>query len=794
MAVMVTAILGEMMSERITDLIGKRMIFIDGAMGTEILAHGLSTEKAELLNITNPDIISKIHNSYILAGADIITTNTFGANRCNYPEKDFNLHKVIASGVEIAKKCAKGKYVAYSCGPLGELLKPFGKLSCEQAYDIFCEQAKIVDSLSGVDLVIIETMTELLELKTAILAFKENTSLPIFASMSFDENGRTYTGVSLGSFALTVQGLGVDAIGLNCGTGPDIMRKNIKELINYTNIPVFASPNAGLPKFKNGKTVYDMSITDFTNEMKEIAKLGVSFLGGCCGTNAEFIKKTIDQTNNMKPVKHSNEVDAVCSYGSIVRFLPTVKIGERVNPTGRPMLKKALLENDIDFVASMCSVQQQQGADILDLNVGMSGIDEGSMLAEVVKGAQAVCDIPLQLDSSRSAAIENALRVVNGLPIINSVNGDKASMEKIFPLAKKYGAYVVALCLDENGVPESAEARINIAKKIITTANTYGIGKNKLLFDALTLAISVDSNNANITKNTTNKLSSELSVKTILGLSNVSFGLPAREKINGEFYRQLQEEKVTAVIIDPLLEPTSDVLALDALTGKDIDCKKYIEKNAGHVTQIEIKSDYSIKEIILNGLKSECKDAISKHVTQKNYLKIIETEIVEALNILGDKYERGIAFLPQLISGAECAKAMLADIKEKYMQGNEEIKAVVLLATVKGDVHDIGKNIVKAVLGNYGYKIIDLGRDVGSEVILENLKKYNAKIVGLSALMTTTLDSMEKITHDIKNLYTDVIVMVGGAVVTQSFCDKIGADIYCKDAQEAVKKLSKIVK
>ena len=776
------------MRKNISQRIREGRFYLDGGMGSSLIAMNYSTNGAELLNVSHPDVIQTIHKRYINNGSDIVYTNTFGANRLKLTNAD--LKTVIESAVENARKAAgEDKYVGYSCGPLGELLYPFGDLSFNDAYEYFKEQAEIVQN-TDVDVVVLETMTDLAELRAAILAFKENTTLPVWSSMSFEQNQRTYTGVGIKSFVLTAQGLGVDALGFNCGIGPDMMYDNAKEIVKYASVPVFVKPNAGMPYIKEGKTCYDMDAEAFSCHIAKIAELGISMLGGCCGTNEKYIEKTVKLTQNIPFKIFDNEVEGICSASKTVDFLPTVVIGERINPTGKPRLKQALVENDFDYIVSLASEQTEAGAQVLDINVGLGGIDEAAALEKAVVSVQAVSDLPLCVDTGRLSALERALRVTNGVALINSVNGEQKSMEGVFPLAKKYGAYVIGLCLDENGIPSTVEGRLEIAKRIILEAQKYGIKKEKLLFDALTMSISVDDNNANVTAETVRELN-KLGVKTVLGLSNVSFGLPNRSIINGTFYKMMMDDGLTAVIINPSLKPAENPFAKDALLGKDKGCKKYIENVAGIKEEAVSSAELTIYDAVLKGLKGESLALAKRDVNKDNFMSVIDGEVIRALNDLGQKYEEGKAFLPQLIAGAESAKAVLDEIKANYMSGVSAYKATMLLATVKGDVHDIGKNIVKAVLSNYGYKIIDLGKDVGFDKIEQNIKTHNPSVVGLSALMTTTLDNMADTVKQIKEKYPEIIVAVGGAVVTQSFADTIGADVYSKDAQEAVRKLSK---
>lgn len=775
------------------DFISRRIrcgrFYLDGGMGSTLISMGYSTNGAEKLNLSSPSAIKKIHDGYFAAGSDIVYTNTFGANRLKLPGE--NLRQIITAAVKTARLSAgDDRYVGYSCGPLGELLEPFGSMTFDEAYDCFREQAEIVANLD-VDCVVLETITDLKELKAAILAFREHTNLPVWASMSFESNKRTYTGVSIGGFVLTAQGLGVDALGVNCGMGPDMMYENALELTKYASVPVFVKPNAGMPYFKDRKTFYDVDADLFAEQMSKIADLGISMLGGCCGTTEEYIKKTKEATES-KPYRiFGNITDAVCSASKVVPLSPTLVIGERINPTGKPRLKQALTDGDFDYLVSLAVEQTEAGAQILDVNVGMGGIDEKECLVKAVDAVQAVSELPLCVDTSRKTALEEALRHAVGVVIINSVNGEEQSMADVFPLAKKYGAYVIGLCLDGDGVPETAEKRLEIARRILDGAEKYGVERDKILIDALTMAVSVNDNNAAITAETVRRLT-EMGVKTALGLSNVSFGLPNRNVINGEFLRQMIEMKLTAAIINPTLKPRADKYARKALAGQDKGCADYIANVGGIKTEETASKEVGVFDAVLKGLKGECGRLFKEKINKDNFMSVIDGDIIPALNELGRRYEEGKAFLPQLIAGAESAKVLLDEIKASYMTESSAAKAVMLIATVKGDVHDIGKNIVKAVLSNYGYKIIDLGKDVGFEKIKENIDKYKPSIVGLSALMTTTLDNMADIVKKIKAYDKNIVVAVGGAVVTQSFADSIGADVYSKDAQEAVRKLEAV--
>lgn len=776
---------------KISQKIRQGRFYLDGGMGSMLIAGGYSTNNAELMNVTHPHIIADIQKQYINAGSNIVYTNTFGAN-CKKLGTDADLVSIITQGVKISRQVAgEDNYVGYSCGPLGELLQPFGDLSFDEAYDCFKQQADIVKNLD-VDVVVIETITDLKELKAAVLAFKENTNLPVWTSMSFEQNKRTYTGTSIAGYILTMQGLGVDAIGINCGLGPDLMYQNALEMTKYANVPLFVKPNAGMPYFKEGKTCYDVDSKQFAIQMQKIASLGISIMGGCCGTTPDYIRQTVLATKDMPYTLFDNKFDGVCSASKTVEIKPTTVIGERINPTGKPRLKQALLEGDFDYIVSLAVEQTEQGADILDVNVGMGGIDETACLSKAIESIQAVSDLPLTIDTSRKSALEKALRYVVGVPVINSVNGEEQSMQNVFPLAKKYGAYVIGLCLDQNGVPQTVDERIQIAKRIVKTADEYGIAKDKLIIDALTMAVSVDKNNGVITADTIKRLHDEVGVKTVLGLSNVSFGLPNRGVINGTFYDMMAKQGLTSAIINPSLKKQCNEYAKNALLGLDEGCADYIANVGGIVEQQVESTQITIYDAVLKGLKGECLNLFKTCVNKDNFMSVIDNEVIRALNDLGQKYEQGKAFLPQLIAGAESAKTILDEIKANYMSQSQKSKATMLLATVKGDVHDIGKNIVKAVLSNYGYKIVDLGKDVGFDKIKLAIDEHNPQIVGLSALMTTTLDNMAEMTKQIKQYAPDITVVVGGAVVSQDFAHLIGADIYAKDAQDAVKKLGKI--
>ena len=773
----------------------KGRFYLDGAMGTSLVKLGLNTAHPEIFNIENREVIQKIHEKYFLAGSNAVCSNTFGCNRKKADLTKYSLRDYIAAAYDLGREVAEEHdgYVLYDCGPIGELLYPYGRMKFDEAYDIFAEQAEIVKDYPF-DGVLIETIADLQEMRAAILAFKEKTDLPVLASMTFEKGGRTFAGTSAECFAMTASALGVSALGLNCGTGPKEGKETVKTLLEFSSVPVFIKPNAGMPKYENGVTTYDVTAEEFALDMEEIARSGANILGGCCGTDENYIKETVLRTKTIPVKENKKAVDGVCSYSRSVIFdgKRTYVIGERVNPTGKPLLKQAIVDDNYDYILSMCVSQAEYGADMLDINLGMAGIDEEKKLIETISYVQGVADLPLVVDTAKKNALEKAVRVTNGVCVINSVSGEKEVMERVFPVAKKYGSYIVALCLDEEGIPDGVEKRMEIAKKIIAGAKEYGIGKERLLFDPLTMAVSVNSQNGVTVLTTLKRLRDELGVKTTLGLSNISFGLPNREKINGTFYKMIQDEKFCSAIINPSLKPVSDGAAKRLLLGQDENCAAYIAENSVAEKKEEVTPVRDIKYCILRGLAEESLAAVKKKATKENYNEVIDGDIIGGLNELGSKYEKGEAFLPQLIAGSEAAKTALDYIKATFMaDGKQKERATVVLATVKGDVHDIGKNIVKAVTGNYGYKIIDLGKDVRTEEIMQAIEAYRPDAVGLSALMTTTIDNMTDTVKAVKEKYPDMPVLVGGAVVTDGYAKSVGA-IYSKDARQNVKILEKL--
>lgn len=740
-------------------------------------------EMPEKLNITDPGRVYAIHEAYAKAGADFISTNTFGANSLKYD----NVDELVKAGVKLAKKT--GKKIALDIGPTGKLLKPMGDLDFEKAVELFSEV--VIAGKEGADVVLIETMSDTYELKAAVLAAKENCNLPVITSMIFDEKGRLLTGADVKTACAMLEGLGVDIIGLNCGLGPKQMIPLLKELRNATSLPIIVMPNAGLPESVNGKTVYNVSPKEFSEDMLEIAKIGVSYLGGCCGTTPEHISEMIslckDIPDSVPKVKNDT---VVTSYSSAVKIgEKPVIIGERINPTGKKLFKEALRNNDIDYVIKEGLSQQDKGAHILDVNVGLPEIDEVKWLTDAVYNLQSVLPLPLQLDSSDPKALESAMRIYNGKAMINSVNGKQSSMREVFPLVKKYGGVVVCLCLDESGIPETAQGRIDIAEKIIATAEEYGIHKKDLVVDALTMTISTNKDNAKETLKAVNYIRNELGVGTVLGVSNISFGLPKREAINTAFFTLALENGLSAGIINPLSEPMMNAYySFNALKGFDDNCTQYIESVTNTQPAAPNATVYDLKTAIIKGVKEDAGICAKDLLKNTAALDVINEYIIPALDVVGDGFEKNKIFLPQLLMSADSAKAAFDVIKEHLVMSGEEKKSEnkIVIATVEGDIHDIGKNIVKVLLSNYGFDVIDLGKDVKCEKVLEETIKNNVKLVALSALMTTTVPNMEKTIRLIHG-NTDAKVLVGGAVLTKSYAEMIDADYYAKDAMESVR-------
>ena len=776
----------------------KEIIRLDGAMGTMLQAAGLKLgENPEVLNISDPDIVHKIHTAYFSAGSEIVYTNTFGANAHKLARTEYTPEDVIQTAVRIAKIAAKpyGGLVALDIGPIGELLEPMGSLKFEEAYELFAQQIR-AGVEAGADLVAIETMTDLYEAKAALLAVKENCGLPVFVTMTFEQDGRTFTGCSVPAMALTMQGLGADAIGINCSLGPKQIYTLAQTLASWTTLPIIIKPNAGLPTVVDGHTSYDLTPEEFGREMSRFLELGVSIMGGCCGSNPDFIQELCRNLDGKTPdlSKRAERVPAaVCSNTEVVPIDRVRVIGERINPTGKKLFKQALLNGDMDYIVKQGIDQAEAGADILDVNVGLPSIDEAAMMSRVVKELQGALSLPLQIDSSNQAAAEAGLRCYNGKPILNSVNGEEAVLSRLLPLVKKYGCAVVGLTLDENGIPKKAEERLKIAAKIKTRAEEYGIPPEDIYIDCLTLTASAEQESAMETVKAVRMVKEQLGLKTVLGVSNISFGLPAREKLNQTFLSAAMAAGLDLPIINPNAAPMMDaVSSFLVLSNADRGSVQYIKRFAQEGKPVKTSApapaaSHDINFTILHGLKEETRQLCRGLLQDTAPLDIVNKTLIPALDEVGKLYESGKIFLPQLISAAEAAKSAFEEIRASMPAGDKSAeKGPIVIATVKGDIHDIGKNIVKVVLENYGYRIIDLGKDVPIETVVQAVEQHHARLVGLSALMTTTLASMEQTIKALRKKGCSCKIWVGGAVLTPDYAKKIGADFYAKDAQQSV--------
>ena len=770
----------------------KGILILDGAMGTVLQHRGLPPGgQPELLNLTEPELIESIHREYIAAGSNVVYANTFGANALKLAPIGHTVDEVVGAAVSIARRAAgSDAKVALDIGPLGELLEPMGSLTFERAYELFREMA-VAGEMAGADFAVIETMTDLYEAKAALLAVKESTHLPVLVTMSVERNGRTFTGCTVPSMARTLEGLGADAIGLNCSVGPDLMIPMLKELCENTRLPVAAKPNAGLPDPEDGH--YHMDAEEFTAAMLSCLNEGVSILGGCCGTTPEHIRTLVAALEGKTPgERRYDAVSFVCTPTRPCRIDGVRVIGERINPTGKKRFQQALLENDLDYILEVAIEQEDAGADILDVNVGFPGVDEVEMLPRVVKKLQSAVNLPLQLDSSNAEALEAGLRVYNGKAAVNSVNGEPEVLEKILPIVKKYGASVVGLTLDGDGIPSTAEGRIAIAKRILEAAMSCGIPKEDVWIDCLTLTVSAQQEQAKETLKAVRTVTEELGLKTVLGVSNISFGLPNRPLITQNFLIQAMGAGLTLPIINPNQKEMLDaVAAFRALSGEDGECREYVERFAGVTTAkapTSAAENLTLEDAIIRGLKSDAAKLAKELLKSESELSLVENHLIPALDRVGVDYEKGRAFLPQLLSAAQAAQSVFEVIRASIAKkGAEPVKkGRLILATVKGDIHDIGKNIVKTVLENYGYEVIDLGRDVPPETVVETVVKENITLVGLSALMTTTLPAMEETIRFLHTLPDPPKVMVGGAVLTPEYAEKMGADYYSKDARQSV--------
>ena len=784
------------------EFLQNNIVILDGGMGSLLQARGLQPGEApERWNLSHPDDIIEVQKAYFDSGSNVVNTNTFGANLLHFEENE--LEAVIKAAVDNARKAAafstadSEKYVALDIGPTGRLLKPMGDLDFEEAVSVFAKTVQIGVSC-GVDLIMIETMNDSYETKAALLAAKENSNLPVLVSNAYSENGMLMTGASPAAMVAMLEGMGADAIGVNCSFGPDKLAPIVLEYLQYASVPVLLKPNAGLPHSENGCTVYDILPEKFAQITAGLVGEGVRVAGGCCGTTPEYIKALCNNISFTVPVTEPKHHTVISSYTNAVFFGDDpVLIGERINPTGKKRLKEALRNNDLDYILSEGLKQQSAGAQVLDVNVGLPEIDEPAMLTKVVYELQAIIDLPLQLDTSDPVAMERALRIYNGKPLINSVNGKQESMDAIFPLMKKYGGVAVALTLDENGIPDTVEGRVAIAKRIIDTAASYGIDQKDLIFDTLAMAVSADNNAAKLTLGSLRVIRYELGVNTSLGVSNISFGLPQRDIVNAAFFALALENGLSAAIMNPFsAEMMKTYHAFRVLKGLDENCSDYIAfadtvQNNITINEKSVsgksEDDLTLRSAIIKGLKEQAAKLCVDALQSAEPLTVVQEQIIPALDVVGHEYEHGRVYLPGLLMSAEAAKYAFDEIKKRMTEGSSKNKCAVVIATVKGDIHDIGKNIVKLLLENYGFDVHDLGKDVAPELIVEETVRLHAPLVGLSALMTTTVPSMEETIKQLRVSAPWAKVCVGGAVMTKEYADSIGADKYCKDAMDTVR-------
>lgn len=781
----------------IRDFIKNNIVYLDGGMGTLLQKSGLQPgELPERWNISHPEVIREIHKNYYDSGSNVVNANTFGANTLKFSIDE--LDEIICHAVknaDEARKASSGeqeKFIALDVGPTGKLLKPLGDLDFEDAVKIFAETIRLGVKY-GVDLITIETMNDSYETKAAVLAAKENSDLPIIVTNAYGENGRLMTGANPAVMAAMLEGMGVDAIGANCSLGPKQLMDVMDELLKYCSVPVAFKPNAGLPKSDGKVTYYDVDADEFAQDIKLSVENGVRIVGGCCGTTPEYIKKVCELTRGMKPKEIEKKTYSVCtSYNKAVFFgEKPILIGERINPTGKKRFKQALLENDIGYILQEAVNQQAKGVHVLDVNVGLPGIDEAQMLTTSVCELQCVTDLPLQIDSSDPVAMESALRRYNGKAMINSVNGKEDNMNAIFPLVKKYGGFVVALTLDEKGIPSTVEGRMKIARKILLTAALYGINKKDIIFDPLAMTVSADKMSAVTTLETVKKITEQLGCNTSLGVSNVSFGLPSRELVNAAFFTTAMENGLSAAIMNPYSARMMEAYySFNVVKGLDDNCMDFINFASQQEVQPTVKHEsfLTLKEAIEKGLKEKSSEITTAMLGENAPLDIVNSHVIPALDDVGKRFEEKKLFLPQLLMSAEAAKASFEVIKAAMAaDGNSVKKGNIVIATVHGDIHDIGKNIVKLLLENYGYNVIDLGKNVPPETVLNAVIENHAPLVGLSALMTTTVPAMEETVKLVKEKAPWCKTVVGGAVLTQDYADKIGADKYAADAMESVR-------
>ncbi|MBP0962683.1 MAG: homocysteine S-methyltransferase family protein [Oscillospiraceae bacterium] len=798
----------------VKECIHKGIFYLDGGTGSSLQARGLQPgELPELWNLTHPEEIVALGRAYYEAGSHAICTNTFGANGLKFDGQEGRptVEEVISAAVknaQEARRTAQGgqadKFVTLDIGPLGRLLAPLGDLPFERAVELFAQQVR-AGVAAGADLILIETMNDCYETKAAVLAAKENSSLPILVSNVYDGDGKLMSGANPEAMVAMLEGLGVDAVGLNCSLGPAKMLELLPRFTACMSVPLLVKPNAGLPRVEDGRTVYDLDAAAFGGVMKEIAAAGGCILGGCCGTTPDYVKELTAATRGMEaiyPTPKTNRT-VVSSYTHAVQFgTQPVLIGERINPTGKKRFKEALRANDIDYILKEGVSQQEKGVHILDVNVGLPEIDEAAMLCRCVAELQAVCDLPLQLDSTNSTAMEQAMRLYNGKPMVNSVNGKAESMEAVFPLVQKYGGLVVCLTLDEQGIPATAEGRLEIARRIVAKAAQYGIAPKDLIFDPLALTISSEPDAALVTLQATKAIKEELGVCTSLGISNISFGLPNRDFITAAFYTMALQQGLDAAIMNPhSTEVMKAYRSFMALSGQDPNCQSYIDfaQNltveavaAQPTAKAEAANAEGLQGAIVKGLSGEAARLAAQALQNCDPLELINSQIVPALDVMGQGFENKTVFLPQLLKSAEAAKAAFEEVR-KMMPATLNEGPAVVLATVKGDIHDIGKHSVKALLQNYGFGVIDLGKDVAPEVVVQRVLDEGVELVGLSALMTTTVPAMAETIKLLREKAPKCKVVVGGAVLTQEYADQIGADKYARNAMETVRYAQQIL-
>ena len=788
------------------DFLKTENVYLDGGMGTILQSRGLGAgEYPELWNITHSKEIIAVHKAYFDAGSNVVCTNTFGANTLKFSENE--LETIIKSALENAKTAREQstspqeKFIALDIGPLGKLLRPLGDLPFEDAVQIFAKTVKLGVKY-GAELVVIETMNDAYETKSALLAVKENCDLPVLVSNAYGADEKLMTGATPQAMVALLEGMGADAIGANCSLGPKQLKGVVEKLLQKSSVPVLLKPNAGIPKIVDGETVFPLSVQEFTDEMSAFMQMGVRVVGGCCGTTPAYIQSLIKKTQNYAstPLTDKN-ITVVSSYTHAVEFgAKPLLIGERINPTGKKRLKQALQDKDISYILSEGVGQRDKGAHILDVNVGLPELDEVQTLQNTVQELQAVINLPLQIDTANIQAMERALRVYNGKALINSVSGKKESMDAVFPLVKKYGGVVVALTLDENGIPQNAGGRVAIAEKILGRAKAYGISKKDIIFDTLAMTISADTSSAQTTLQALSYIKKELGCHTSLGVSNISFGLPNRDILNATFFALALENGLSCAIMNPYsTEMLKTYYAYNALHNLDENCVEYIQNAPTLITQtniapvpneiaIQTGEKSPLRESIIKGFKDDAKKYARAMLKEVEPLALINEEIIPALNEMGEAFENKRAFLPQLLMSAEASKVAFEEVKGVLSgKDNAVKKAKFVLATVQGDIHDIGKNIVKLLLENYGFEVFDLGKDVSPERVVETVEREHAPLVGLSALMTTTLPAMEETIKLLRQKTPWCKIVVGGAVLTEEYAQKIGADKYAKDAMETVR-------